>query len=168
MGVMEIKKINGFEPFVANGHRYVFQLDLPISRWREYNKMKTLLQFAGKDEGDLFEDFKSIYNNVNGNQLDRHKILELCHNNMHGLKYSIDQYYDAIFHLVALFVNREGEDSTKFDKSFNELKISDWEKEGFSASDFFHLAASLVKRLQTSLLQDLNDTSGKAAQKQKA
>lgn len=161
----KIKKINGTEPFEANGHRYVFQLDLPISRWREYNKMKTILQFAGKDESDLFEDFKWIYNSVNGNKLDRHKILELCHNNMHGLKFSIDQYYDAIFHLVSLFVNREGEDATKFDKSFNELKINDWEKEGFSASDFFHLAASLVKRLQESLLQDLKDSSDKVAKK---
>ena len=156
-----VKTIKELKPFTANGHLYSFNLELPISRWREYKKLKTILQFAGKEESDLFEDFKTIYDNVNGNQLDRHKILTVCHNNMHGLQYSIDNYYDAIFHLAALFINREGEDPTKFDKSFNEVKISDWEKEGYSAQSFFALAASLVKHLQTSLLEGLNDFSPK-------
>ena len=159
----EVKNLNGVKPFTANKQQYNFNLDLPISRWREYKKLKTIIQFAGKEESDLFEDFKTIYETVNGNQLDRHKVLELCHNNMHGLQYSIDQYYDAIFHLAALFINREGEDPTIFDKSFNEVKISDWEKEGFAAQSFFWLAASLVKSLQASLVDGLKDFSVKKA-----
>lgn len=167
-GKREVKKIDGTNPFVANGKRYSFQLDLPISRWNEYKKLKTILQFAGKEESDLFEDFKAIYENVNGNQLDRHRILELCHNNMHGLNYCIDKYYDAVFHLAALFINGENEDPTLFDNSLNEVKISDWEKEGYSAASFFGLAASLVKNLQTDLLDSLKDfskPSKKAAKK---
>lgn len=148
--------LENLKPFEANGQTYYFNKELPISRFREFQKLKKIIQFAGKDESDLFDDFKTIYTNINGNHLDRHKILEICHNNMHGIKYALDNVYDAVFHLAALFINRENEDPTKFDKAFSDVKIHDWEKEGFAAHDFFLLAASLVKNLTTSLQSDLN------------
>jgi hypothetical protein len=148
----KIKKLNAKDTgFTANGNRYYFSEDLPISRFREFQKLKILLQYGSKDEAGLFDDFKTIYNEVNGNELDRMKILEICHNNMHGIKHAADSKYHAVFQLAALFINRETEDTTKFDKGYNDMKIADWEAEGFAASDFFQLAVGLVKNFTATL-----------------
>jgi len=96
------------KPFTANGHRYSFNLDLPISRFKEFQKLKLLIQFGGKDEADLFDE-------------------------------------------SALFVNREGENPNTYDPALNALKIEDWAAEGLKVSDFFGLAAALMKRFTESL-----------------
>jgi len=163
----EVKHIKDTLPFEANGVKYHFNFELPISRFKEFQKLKTLLQFAAKDESELFEDFKYIYENVNGNQLDRMKVLTICHNNMHGIKNTIDSRFHGVFQLAALFINRENEDATKFDKALNELKIADWEAEGFAASSFFFLVPNLMKNFTNRLNEETNISLDKAKEKLK-
>lgn len=149
------KALREMKTFRANNTEYHFNFDLPIARFREFQKLKLLVQFAVKDESQLFDDFRTIYENVNGDNLDRHEILKICHNNMHGLKNAVDSQFHAILQLAALFINRRDEDETQFNIVLNNSKIEDWAAEGLYIADFFFVSASLIKNFTSTLTEQM-------------
>jgi len=159
---MNVKHLDfGTKAFIANGNRYYITEEIPIARFREFQRLKILIRFGSKDEQGLFADFLEIFNQVNGNDIDRSKVLAICQNNMHSTRNAIDKQYHAILQLCALFINRENEDATKFDKGYNDMKIADWEAEGFAITDFFHLANRLLQNSIDDLSADLLNFSQK-------
>lgn len=143
--------------FVANGNTYFIQPEkITPYRFQVWQSMSLELS-ENATFSSLYDAFQNIFNaSTQGNDMlsSNHKVAETSYNAMQQMK---DIRMSSNIHLkfCALFINRDGEDVTRWDDALVEQKLNDWKKEPFDMSVFFSLAMSQVP----GLIARLNDTS---------
>src|SRR3989304_4270678 len=155
---MEVKSIEKTQKeFMANGHKYFLVDKIPVSRFKEYEKLVPRLTFGiGFDE--IFTSLKKAYSSLNRptpKPLDAGIII---HNLMNGIAdvNNSKRVHPALM-MAALMVNREGEDGTKYDEQLMIEKVNDWTVEGLDMMSFFDLSLNFI--------QGFRETSAKYTQK---
>lgn len=149
MAVLEAKRIDiKSGVFEANGHIYKVQVDqITISRFEIYEKLALEIGISATFE-DLFNSVKSIYDKLTTCEIPmkgNHESSVIAMNLLHGLKKYGDGEPHQVLRFCTLFINREGEDLTKWDEHMAKDKITDWEKEGIAMADFFLLATGAIR-----------------------
>lgn len=135
-----------------------------ISRFNEYQRMSAMLGFGAT--------FQTIYENItksiklaNGvvSQDNTFTDLVLHLNAMREaiLESSEDRNSLALY-LCTLFITREGEDLTTWSMEDAKDKIDDWNREGYSAEDFFLLALGSISGFKNAYLELIERLSEKA------
>lgn len=137
----------GVDTFVSNGNKYFVQLDRMayepftqfIARSPEISYGITIMDVQRKVT-DLLKTL-SAGNDLGKNYVDTHQKLINLQNSLKGA--NSEEYFaktmDLHLEFCALFVHREGEDTTKYDPTLNAAKIEDWKKD-MDMMSFFLLA----------------------------
>jgi len=126
----------------AEPRKYYFHDSLSVSRYEVFEDLEMLVA-KGRSYADVLRSEKKIHDFLN-----KGLILDAGienYNSMELVKQKIERRFHPAMQLVALFVNQEDEDMTKYDERIMEKKMNDWKNEGFAMSDFFSLAFSLVE-----------------------
>lgn len=117
-----------------------------FERWSELNKLLVPMQFGQRD----FEAVKAYWTGFmnetvnNGNLSDiKVDIVQRVSSFLDGVTEQTDKRWHQGAYLCSLFVIREGEDLTKWNRSLAEDKIEDWNNSGFDFQQFFFVAANL-------------------------
>jgi len=126
--------------FVANGVTYLVRDSLSIERYKYFEKYQITFGFA--------RDFKSVYESLDksidfankGKGVDAWNIIF----NLREQLKDLDKRAHSAMFICALFIVTEDEDLTKWDEHTAEVKISNWNEEGYDQNCFFRLAANLV------------------------
>lgn len=137
------------DQFKANGHTYTIQSHLSVERYMQYLMVGQKMTF-GSTALQLFNTLREIHELlVSGNDIlgSIHKSAELAYNQLDSVKNVVEGRYPEVFHICALFINREDEDETKYDYKFAVEKINDWREEGYAIASFFYLASKFVSGL---------------------
>lgn len=133
---------NTAQSFIANGVTYHIEreggLSIARDRWLEKLGLYSLL---GRDAAGLLKESRRAYDAVNNGKLaDAAVILD---NLMKGAG-DLEAKHGPIYYVCTLFVNREGEDRTKYEINDARRKVADWETEGIERSFFFGLGTAYL------------------------
>ena len=139
--------------FQANGHTYHLVKEIPISRWREYEKLEPQLTY-GLSFKEMQQQLTKAYNSLNSKEGRWADAAVIIHNILSGLKAieSETRNHPALM-LAALVINREGEDAGVYNEALQIEKISDWEKEGYDVTPFFTFALISIQGFRESYLE---------------
>lgn len=136
----ELRKIDfNTKHFECGGRKFYLQDTLSFTRYRELQKLIIEFSFSATFV-DLFKNIRTAWDFMNSLKLGEAAVV--LHNIMVGIK-TLDDKDDAALRMCALFINEEGEDSTKYDEAKMKEKIDCWGAE-LDVSPFFQLAANLV------------------------
>lgn len=130
--------------FEANGVKYIVENSLSTGRFKDYEKLQHHIGF-GVDFQSAFNTMKDVYEMLN-----KQKFADCAvkiHNYINGISQKLDDRVNPAFYMCTLFMNREGEDLTKWDEELAKRKIEDWHKEGYDVQDFFSFAVQQVTGL---------------------
>jgi hypothetical protein len=156
---MEIKRIDFTKgSFPAKGKDYLFSQALSIERYEQFEKLEVLLGYnLGYDA--LYGQLTELYNELNKSQFVKSAVI--TYNLLDATKRKVDNKIHPALQMCALFCNTVEEDATKFDAKLMDAKIKDWREEGYAMTDFFSLAANLVKGFVKNYTADLKDSLNK-------
>lgn len=136
--------------FVANGHNYYISEKISVRRFREFEKLVPQLTF-GVGFNEMYAALGKAYKALNDKR--NADAAVIVHNIMSGIKDADDESrFHPALHTCALVINREGEDTGKYDKALQEEKIRDWEEEGLNMLDFFTLALTSINGFRETYL----------------
>ena len=159
---MELKQIDLTQSsFIANGVTYFIKDSLSVERYRFFEKYQVTFGFA--------REFKQIYDLLvqSVDLANKGKGLEAW-NIVFNLKEQIgknnlDNRHHNGMYICALFIVTETEDLTTWDEHIADVKIANWNKEGYDVNSFFRLAANLVTGYIDCLDEIFQNTSEVAA-----
>jgi len=140
--------------FTANGHEYIINDYLTISRDVRFSNLVPKMAF-GTDFKGIFKAFSDIYKMATTGESPLnalHKIALTSLNYMDAVKNIGESNYPIYYELCALFINRVDEPETLTDGMIVE-KIKDWEAEGLRREDFFLLAINSISGLKNQWLE---------------
>jgi hypothetical protein len=147
--------------FIANGHKYHVSKKISITRWKEYEKLEPRLTY-GIGFDDLFKNIKKAYEALNSKEGKIADAAVILHNIMSGIKSIEDEKREHPSLLMcALVINREGEDTGKFDADLQLEKIEDWRKEGYDALPFFTFALCSIQGFRETYVEHITKELGK-------
>lgn len=136
-----IKEVSQLDNFMANGNKYIVHTSLSINRFEEFEKLQVRVGY-GVDFRQMFASMRKAFDYLNESQpADASVIL---YNLMHGIKNNLDGRDNEVLDLVCLFICREGEDLSKFDKELHKAKKEDFKIEGINMDSLFTFAFNLV------------------------
>src|SRR3989304_512402 len=151
---MEVKSIEKTQKeFMANGHKYFLVDKIPVSRFKEYEKLVPRLTFGiGFDE--IFSSLKKAYSSLNTPQPKPLDAGIIIHNLMNGIAdvNNSKRVHPALM-MAALVINREGEDATKYDEQTMLDKVNDWTVEGLDMMSFFDLSLTSIHGFRETLVK---------------
>jgi hypothetical protein len=162
---MSIEKARQILPehrtFVANGNTYTIgtaEDSLTIARYKEYEKLQlefnfdatfesvaSVLKQASKDINDITLG-KSPNKSIIHVFAQLQTLLEKFPKAGESLSYSRANF--ALL-LCTLFINRTGEDLTKWNREAAQEKINDWIAEGYGLHGFFLLVIDFLRQLKS-------------------
>ena len=144
--------------FDANGRKYIIHSALTIERFEHFEDLEVQIGLGVTFEqlhGKAKEAYAAL-NSREGNLADASVILNDI---IQGVARVRNGRQIPTLLLCTLFICREGEDRSKYDRAEAVEKINDWRKEGYSVADFFSLAFNLVSGLKTALNENSPLTS---------
>lgn len=134
--------------FMANGNLYRIMIeDITLSRYEIYERYALEVGFGSTFE-EIFETLKKIYDTTTTGESPLkalHEASLLAMNQLHGIKKYDEREPPSVLKFCTLFINKEGEDITKWSEHLAKEKINDWTKEGIAVQDFFLLASSAIR-----------------------
>lgn len=141
--------------FDANGHKYYVAKSIAPIRYKEYEKLLPSISF-GLTFQSIYSNLSKLYAHLNAQHFADASVV--CHNLMSGIRNIDDEnrVHPSML-MCALFINREGEDETKYDEAFMLEKINDWMAEGYDYGSFFHFAISGINGFRDALIASTND-----------
>jgi uncharacterized protein (DUF885 family) len=142
--------------FIANGKTYFIEDKLSYNRWLEYQKLEVELTFDISFEA-LFDKLNEAYALLNQQRFADSSVC--IRDLMVGVASNIDKRVHPAYAMCALFINTEDEDRTEIDEHSINIKIDDWNKEGYSIQTFFSIALNIVPGFIKVLSQDIQDIS---------
>lgn len=154
--------------FEANGHTYKISTDLTVDRWQAFEKLQPKMGFG--------MDFETLYSRLSqavdyANKGKGVEAWNIVLNLKESVSNKLENRMDTAMDICALFINLDGEDLRSIDPDLMQAKKNDWQIEGYSALDFFHLAANVVtgfvEALQQTSLSTLEEVKKMAAKKTK-
>ena len=153
----ELKKIDFEKPsFEANGKTYFVKQSLSVERYRWFEKYQIDFGFG--------RTYKSIADSLKkavelGNKGKGIEAWNIVLNLIRAVGEGLDKRASNAMMLCALFIVTEDEDLTKWDEQEQQVKIDDWNTEGYDVNSFFQLASNLVTGFIDDLEAILSDTS---------
>ena len=145
------------DTFHANGHKYIIYKSLNIARYREYERLQVMAGF-GAEYSTLFNGMKKAYSELNTMKAADASVT--LFNLMEGTARKMNKSQNTMLLMCTLFINREGEDLTKWTEPEANEKIADWEAAGLDIQGFFRLYLRWARNFEGGLLSDLSTTSG--------
>lgn len=141
MSATSLKKLDlNQRAFEANGNKYTILESIPLSRYKQFQKLSVKLAYGMSIQ-------EIIKNCVKGFQLLNQPKPEpvaagiILHNIANGARDIEDEgRHDPALMICALIIVREGEDIGVYDEQLCIDKVNDWAKEGYEPNGFFHLA----------------------------
>lgn len=140
----ELKKITkDTTHFTANGRKYVIADGVSIARFEEYEKLQPILAY-GINHKEIFTHLRKAWDYLNSGKPNNAAVV--LHNVMAGIENvdKEDRVHPGLL-IAALFINREDEDVSKYDKNLSLEKINDWREEGYDVTSFFLLALNSLQ-----------------------
>jgi hypothetical protein len=122
--------------------KYYFHDTLSVARYEVFEDLEMLVA-KGRSYADILRSEKKIHEYLNKGLIVDAGIEN--YNSMELVKQKIERRFHPAMQLVALYVNLEDEDITKYDEVMMNKKMEDWKNEGFAMNDFFSLAFSLLE-----------------------
>jgi len=135
-----------------------------IARFNEYQKMSGMLGFGATFQ-KLYENITEAIKLANGvvSQSNTFTDLVLHLNGIReGIAEGSEERNSIALYICTLFIVREGEDLTTWSMEEARDKIDDWNREGYSAEDFFFLALNSVAGFKNAYLELIERLSDKA------
>jgi hypothetical protein len=153
---MEVKRIDFSQgSFTANGKVYYFSQALSIERYEQFEKLEILLGY-NLSYDSMYNQLAELYAELNKSNFVRSAVI--TYNLLDATKRKVDNKIHPALQMCALFCNTNDEDASKFDAKLIDSKIKDWREEGYAMTDFFSLAANLVKDFVKNYTADLQDS----------
>lgn len=146
----------------ANGKDYKILTELPISRFKELDKMEVEF-FYGVDMQTMFDKIKSAYNDLNSRDIKIADASVKLHNLMVGVAEKVDGRTHIVMRICSLFLVTEDENINEWSEELAAMKEKDWAAEGYKMSSFFSLVASFLPGFLSAYDSVLKDTSVKAS-----
>lgn len=139
---MELKQIeDSATSFIANGVTYFIKDSLSIERYRWFEKYQIEFGF-GMDYDSLRKLHKKSVDLANkGKGIEAWTVIV---NIIEKMDKEPDKTLNSALLLCALYIVEEDEDLTVWEESKANVKIENWNKEGYDSHCFFRLAANLV------------------------
>lgn len=136
------------EYFMANGHKYYFEFELTIERYRKYEELQYLVAY-GVNLEQIVKDDMAIDKALTGADIfgGIHEAKTILLNRRISAGRQLADREHEVLLFCSLFIVREDEDLTKWTLAQAKEKIEDWTKEGISIYSFFLLAPKLIKGL---------------------
>ncbi len=145
-----------FEPTAhvvpAGGEDFFITPSLSTTRYVEYLKKVPRLTFRVTYEG-MYDTLSKIYTaTASGNDMifAIQTAKELAWNQLDAIRRFDENEIPEIIDFCALFLNRPGEDLSKFDAAIHEQKKQILSQEGYDVGCFFGLAFGLIENLSAS------------------
>lgn len=139
---MELKRIDfTTNKLVTDKHTYTLAESLSVDKYQEFLLIQQEVAYGISFEENFTVD-KQIYAALN--EKDFVKASALLYNKQAGIVRGIEKRNDPILKLCALFLIREDEDQTRYNKELNAEKVQEWIDGGVDYKDFFQLAAVLI------------------------
>ena len=130
--------------FTANEVQYTVTTSLTVGRFEEYEKLQHHVGF-GVDFFTMFNTLSAVYELLNKQKFADSAVK--IHNTINGVSQKLENRQHPALLLCSLFMNRDGEDLTRWSDEEAIRKIEDWKKEGFDIQDFFRFAVTTVHGL---------------------
>lgn len=136
--------------FVANGTTYKIldaSATMSLARYTEFSRMSAVVGFGVNFEGmltHLQEIQKLVFDIDAKNSLTKKGAILKVESLLELIIKTSQERFDQAFYFCTLFIVREGEDLTIWDFDDATDKVNDWNTEGYSANDFFSVAASTI------------------------
>ncbi len=133
--------------FKAGGETFYIQPHLSTTRYVEYLKRVPRLAYNATFRS-IYDTLSKIYMTTSsGNDMIYaiQQARELSWNQLDAIKRFDENEIPDIIDFCCLFINKAGEDVSKFDSSVHEAKKEIISKEGYVVDDFFTLAFHLVE-----------------------
>lgn len=126
--------------FVANGNNYTIQESIPLSRYKQFQKLSVKLAY-GMSIQEIIRNCTKAFGLLNNPKPEPVSAGIIIHNIINGAKdIEDDSRHDPALMICALIITRDGEDVGTYDEQLCIDKINDWAKEGYEPNGFFHLA----------------------------
>lgn len=126
--------------FKANGHNYTILESVPLSRYKQFQKLSVKLAY-GMSIQEIIKNCIQGFKLLNQPKPEPVTAGMIFHNIANGAKdIEDDNRHDPALMICALIIVRDGEDIGTYDEQLCIDKISDWGKEGYEPNGFFHLA----------------------------
>ena len=132
---------------MAGGEQYFIQYSLSTNRYVEYLKRIPRLTFHATFAG-MYDTLSKIYTAASsGNDMIYAigQARELSWNQLENIKRFDENEIPDILDFCCLFINKIGEDPSKFDHTIHEAKKAVISQEGYDISSFFTLAFSAIE-----------------------
>jgi|GEM_PF-2171768 len=153
--------------FEANEITYTIRTadeGVSISRFNEYQRMSAMLGFGATFQ-KLYENITKSIKLANGVVSSENTFTDLVLH-LDAMRQSIleasEDRNSLALYICTLFIVREGEDLTTWSMEEARDKIDDWNREGYSAEDFFLLALGSVAGFKNEYLALIERLSEKA------
>jgi len=144
--------------FNANGVRYFIRSadeGISIGRFNEYQRMSAMVGFGATFQ-KIYENLAKAIQLANGVVKDENTFIDLALH-LRAMQESIldasEDRNSLALYLCTLFIVRKGEDLTTWSMEDAKEKIDDWNREGYSAEDFFQLALGSVNGFRNAYLE---------------
>jgi hypothetical protein len=134
---------------MAGGEEYYIQYSLSTTRYVEYLKRVPRLTFHTTFAG-MYDTLSKIYTaTASGNDMifAIHQARELSWNQLDAIRRFDENEIPEIIDFCCLFLNRAGEDVSKYDAAIHEQKKQAIQQEGYEIGGFFTLAFALIQNL---------------------
>ena len=144
------KKGDFEKTFEANGTKYKIldaSKSMSLARYTEFSRMSAVVGFGVNFEGlltHLQEVQKLVFDIDPKNSLTKKGAILKVEAMLELIIKTSQERFDQALYFATLFIIKEGEDLTEWDFDEATEKVSDWNKEGYSAQDFFSLAVSTI------------------------
>lgn len=122
-----------------SGRVYKVDKSIAVGRWPEYLKWEQLFYF-GMTASESFRILGEVFELLNKSKPAQAAVL--IDKVREKVALIADRKKESSFMLVALVLNYDGEDTSKFIESDINAKIEDWGE--YDSNDFFQFAANLV------------------------
>lgn len=143
--------------FEANGHTYERHTSLPYNRWRQYQKLQVAFGL-GKDLKDIADGLGEAFQHCEKGKLASASVT--IRDLQRGVLYINEpSRVPVMFQLVALFINRKGEDLRNITDAMVREKVHDWNEAGISAGSFFRFAIRSIPGFLDVYMELSRDTS---------
>lgn len=135
--------------FPANGKKYYILADgdaFPIGRWMLWGKF-TQQYLSGQDFQTMYNQLDTTERLLDGYTRGKTTFSDIVLHVRAGkeaLKSLSAVRFDTGLYLATLFIVGEGENINEWTQAQADEKISDWQAEGYGATDFFDLSARMV------------------------
>lgn len=144
---LDVEKLTKDGYFIAGGTKYMLNEKLSFDYYREFCKIQP--EFAyNVTFAKLFDNIKNAFEALKDLKLNAIKVSDLqepttrLYNILEGIK-AFEDKHDAALRICTLFLIKENENTTMYDKAAMDDKIANWASE-YSINGFFLLAANLV------------------------